>query len=159
MAEAEDSAAEAVARLHLLDVDSIGQRVRELREARRIGSKEMGINRTYLSKVETGRTAISLEMVERLCRRFEIGPARLLGSREQFDAMLALEQDFVQAVLPYLRQLNETQRKEILVTLEAAPRQNPARTGRPRSVPIENPTSNGSRSCTEGKVSTTRCRI
>lgn len=104
-------------------MDNIGQRIRDLRTARHIAAHEVGVNRTYLSKVETGVVTMSLEMIERLSERFEIAPARLLGPQEQFDALLALEDDFVQAVIPYLKQLNETQKKEILITLEAAPKQ------------------------------------
>ena len=134
----------------------LGQRIRDLRHARHIPIDKAGMSRGHLSRLECNHQSASLEMVERLSDLFDIGVETLLGSDERFSGMLLFEDGFVKAVLPYLKQLSEQQKKEILITVAAAPVQPlPNRMGRPRSAPIEKATSNGLKNSTEGRVSTT----
>lgn len=127
----------------------IGKRIREMRQAYHLDAHNLGVNRTWLSKLENERVSLTLEMVERICRAMDVSMGRMFVSQEQFDAMLAVENEFASEVRPFLKQLSEKQRTEILLTLAAAP----------VSVRTRKRTSRGSKSCIEGKALTTRCRI
>ena len=113
-----------------------GDRIRQLREVRRIGTTETGLSRSGLSKAENGIYSVTFEVVERLCMVFDVGFKRFFSADQEFEDMLVLEDPLVQEVLPFLKQLSEEQKKQILKTLEAAPKQGKGKhQGRPRSAP------------------------
>lgn len=114
----------------------LGERIRELRHARHRSQQSTSFSHSWLSRVETGGCEPSLGALERIAECFDIGLEVLLGPEARFSSTLLLEEEFVQAVLPYLKQLNEEKRKQILLTLEAAPKQSRHRGGRPRSANI-----------------------
>src|ERR1700675_1201330 len=110
------------------------------------------MSRGHLSRLECNHQSASLEMVERLSDLFDIGVETLLGSDERFSGMLLFEDGFVKAVLPYLKQLSEQQKKDILITVAAAPVQPlPNRMGRPRSENTDHQTLSGSKKSTDFK--------
>ena len=80
-------------------------------------------------------------MLEGLFGIFGVGAEVLLGSREQFEQRLVLDDPFVLEVQPYLKRLSGEQRAYILKVLAAAPTRNPHKGGRPRSESTGNPTS------------------
>lgn len=103
--------------------NTIGRRIRALRYARRIDASATRSSRGHLSRMENGQMLPSLEMAEQLCSSFEVGFSRFFGPDEQFEVMLMLEDEFVLAVKPYLKQLTEEQRQQVLKVLDAAPKQ------------------------------------
>jgi len=103
-------------------VNHFGQRLLDLRNVRKLKPSDLAVSRTFLSRVENERLLASLGFIERLCQAYGIGLGRLFASEEDFEAMLALEEEFVEAVKPFLKKLNAEQRKQILATLEAAPK-------------------------------------
>lgn len=101
----------------------IGHKIRELRRARMLTGPELArrarMSRGHLYHIENIRFAPSVATVERIAGALEIGPGRLLvlGPSE-----IVLEDSFVRAVKPYLRALNDAQRKHVLQMLAAAPK-------------------------------------
>ena len=131
-------------------LEQLGERLRQLRLSRGLSHRETGIARSSWSKIENGRSDPSVGYVERLCAVLGIGLNRLLAPEIEFSAMLALEDRFVLQVRPFLKLLNGGQRKLILKTLEAAPKQIVNHGGR-KSANTEHRTLNVSGNSTRGR--------
>ena len=136
----------------------IGRRLEELRRGRHVAQSKTAFSHSWLWKVEKGRQEPSIGAVERLCDYYGIGLQRFFGDWDTFQSMLALEDELVIEVLPYLKRLSIEQRKQILTVLEAAPKQDIHKGGRPRSADTGSQTLNVSKNSTAGKVSTMPCR-
>lgn len=140
-------------------MQSLGERIRELRCARGIHSSEIPISRSQLSKVEHDHVNPHEDVLMRICDGLQVGIGRLFASQEQFDGMMALEDRFVLAVIPFLKQLNAEQKKTILITLEAAPKQEIRQVHRPRFASTAKPILNASSRYTPQTVSTFSSQI
>jgi transcriptional regulator with XRE-family HTH domain len=101
----------------------IGKRILEMRIVRGLRQQDILKNRSYLYKVEAGSVLPGLAVLEILAATFDVGIARFFISEEEHIAMLTLEDPFCIAIIPFLKRLNEEQRREILKTIDAAPKQ------------------------------------
>jgi len=104
-----------------------GKRIRALRLARDIPADGIGISRSYLTRIELEDQHASLGALERMCESLGIGMSRLFADERRFNEMMVVEDRFVLLVLPFLKQLNARQRKEILDTMGQAPIEAPHR--------------------------------
>lgn len=102
----------------------MGLRVRQLRlSAGESLRSTQYCSRTYLDRIERGTYHPSLAKIEQLCEHFQIGLETFFAPQERFDVHLFFGDSFVEAVRPFLKSLTEEQKRFILVTLEAAPKQ------------------------------------
>ncbi|MGA7770465.1 MAG: helix-turn-helix transcriptional regulator [Candidatus Sulfotelmatobacter sp.] len=99
----------------------LGATVKFIRLQRGWSQKALGrrfnLPRTYVSKIETGRTSPTLSTLERLARALEVSiPALLDGDerrrRERIDELLM--DGYVAQFLPFVTRLTEFQRQAIL---------------------------------------------
>lgn len=100
----------------------IGQRIKEIRIARGLKRSALSNWKGYISAVENNRKNPQLAKLERIAEKLGIGVWRLFIQKEQWDAMLSLEDRFCFSIMCYLRKLNQSQREYILKVLEAAPK-------------------------------------
>ena len=103
-----------------LETRSLGPRIREVRKARGIEATEMGVSRSYLTKLETEYQDGSIGCFERICERLDMGLRRFFMLPEEFGRLMMMEDRFVQQVLPHLKQLTARHKEEIVKTLKAA---------------------------------------
>lgn len=103
----------------------IGKRIHALRLAQHMTQAATGFSHGWVCRVERGGCIPSLAAVEELCDRFDVGPATLLCSDEQFEEILVIQDEFCRQVQPFLKSLNAEQKAYILKVLEAAPKQKP----------------------------------
>jgi transcriptional regulator with XRE-family HTH domain len=65
----------------------IGQRLREVREAKKLSQRDIeirtGLLRCYISRLENGHTVPSVETIEKFARAFEIPTYQLFIGRDQ----------------------------------------------------------------------------
>jgi transcriptional regulator with XRE-family HTH domain len=97
--------------------------IRELRRSRMLSASELarrsGISRGHLHHVENRSFTPSLRTLAKISAGLGVGLGRLLTLNS---SEILLEDLFVQQVQPFLRHLNSQQRKLVLRTLEAAPK-------------------------------------
>ncbi len=97
--------------------------IRELRQARMLTGLELakraGLSRSHVFSIENQNYAPSLATLERICAGLETGLGRILSVSQ--DEVL-LENAFIRACVPLVRQLNTNQRSLVIKTLEAAPK-------------------------------------
>jgi len=117
---------------------SIANVIRELRRSRMLSASELarrsGISRGHLHHVENRSFTPSLRTLEKISVGLGVGVGRLLTLNS---SEVVLEDSFVQQVRPFLRHLNSQQRRLLLRTLEAAPKNSKApvmKTGAPADV-------------------------
>ena len=107
---------------------TISQVIRHLRESRGLTRLELAhssrLSRAHLWSIEQGKTAPSLATVEKLSATLNVGLGRMFNPSQD---ELLLEDAFVRAVHPFLRQLNCQQRRQLVKVLQAAPRHERAR--------------------------------
>src|SRR5258707_1830596 len=102
---------------------SIADAIRELRRSRMLTPSELAkrsrISRGHLHHVENKSFMPSLRTLEKISAGLGVGVGRLLTLNS---SEVVLEDSFVQQVRPFLRHLNSQQRRLLLRTLEAAPK-------------------------------------
>jgi transcriptional regulator with XRE-family HTH domain len=102
---------------------SLADVIRELRRSRMLTASELakrsGISRGHLHHVENRSFTPSLRTLEKISVGLSVGVGRLLTLTS---SEVVLEDSFVQQVRPFLRHLNSQQRRLLLRTLEAAPK-------------------------------------
>jgi transcriptional regulator with XRE-family HTH domain len=95
----------------------------ELRQARSLSRPQLAQNakvaRAHLWAIETGRNIPGIATLEKLSEALGVGLNRLLTKSE---AEMLLEDPFVQSVRPLLPRLSDASRRQILKTLQAAPK-------------------------------------
>ena len=98
--------------------------IRELRQSRSMTRPELArlskMSRSYLWHIEQGHATPSLASLEKLSGALNVGLSRFF---RRSDAEILLENTFVRAIHPFVRQLDHKQRQQLMKTLEAAPRQ------------------------------------
>ena len=77
--------------------------------------------RGHLYHIEAQTFATSLATLEKICSGLNVGLGRFLAMNSHNE--IVLEDSFVRQVKPYLAVLNHEQRKHVLKTLAAAPKQ------------------------------------
>ena len=102
-------------------VENIGQRIRQLRESRRMTQSQLQarslVSRSYLSRIESGQMTPSLGTLEKLSEALGIGLTRFFVPESNGEALL--EDPFIQGLRPFLRQLDWEQWQSILKRLAA----------------------------------------
>jgi transcriptional regulator with XRE-family HTH domain len=97
--------------------------IRELRESRSLTRPDLAkyskVSRTHIWAIERGRIAPSLATLERLSSALGVGLGQLFS---RSNAELLLEDDFIRAVHPFLRCLNDQQKQHLVKAIQAAPR-------------------------------------
>jgi transcriptional regulator with XRE-family HTH domain len=100
--------------------------IRELREARSMTRPQLAqrskIARAHLWAIESGRYVPGIAILERISDALGVGVGRLLTKS---DAEMLLEDSFIQSIRPLLPLLTVQHRKQILRTLEVAPKKFP----------------------------------
>lgn len=138
----------------MFDVRSIGNRLLRLRTSHELTHSELGFStHATLWRMEHGVQIPSLGYLQRICDAFGVGVKRMFETDQQFDDMLALDDDFVKQVSTFLKFLNAEQKQLILKTLEAAPKK--ATRGRRPSASTGQRTSTASANSTAAKDSST----
>ena len=103
---------------------NIGQRLRELRDARGLTREQLQsrskVSRSYVWHIENQHCTPSLATVEKISGALEVGLGPFLTPKS--DAEILLEDGFTRIAHPFVRQLNHHQRQLLLKTLRAAPR-------------------------------------
>jgi transcriptional regulator with XRE-family HTH domain len=100
----------------------IGQRILELRESRMTRTqlaRRSKISRSHLWHIEQGHIVPGLGTLEKISEALNVCLPRLFSRSE---AELLLEDTFIRAMQPFLRNLDCRQRQLVLKTVEAAPR-------------------------------------
>jgi transcriptional regulator with XRE-family HTH domain len=135
---------------------NLGERIRELRHLRHLDIELTSVSRAHLSRLENNQIAPSLGYIERLAEVLGITLYALLGPDERFAAVLEEEDSFFTEVRSLVKSLNAEQKTLILRTLAAAPKVTKWRKqyGLTESLILEE-----YRNSTDGKASTTKCRI
>ena len=102
-------------------VEDIGQRIRQLRESRRMTQSQLQarsrVSRSYLSRIESGQMTPSLGTLEKLSEALGIGLNRFFVPESNGEALL--EDPFIRELRPFLRQLDWEQWQSILKRLAA----------------------------------------
>lgn len=103
----------------------LSQAIRELRRSQRLTLSELarrsGLSRGHLSSVENERFfSPSIQTLIRISEGLNVEARRLLALTT---FQVTMEDPFVRQVKPYLAGLNHEQRKHVLKTLAAAPKQ------------------------------------
>lgn len=102
----------------------------ELRQARSLSrpqlAREAKLARAHLWAIETGRYLPGIAILERISDALGVGLSRFLTKSE---SGMLLEDPFVQSIRPLLPRLTVQQRRQILKTLQAAPKKFPLRRG------------------------------
>src|ERR1039458_2123790 len=102
-------------------VENIGQRIRQLRESRRMTQSQLQarslVSRSYLSRIESGQMTPSLGTLEKLSEALGIGLTNFFVFESNGEALL--EDPFIQGLRPFLRQLDWEQWQSILKRLAA----------------------------------------
>jgi len=128
-------------------VEHIGERIRQLRESRRMTQSQLQmrskVSRSYLSRIESGQMTPSLGTLEKISEALNVGLNRFFIPES--DGETLLEDAFIQGLRPFLRQLDWEQWQSILKRLQAIsdnvsatptnlrPIGNPARLGQTRT--------------------------
>lgn len=96
--------------MQLYNLKNIGQRIKLLREDRRITINELcnniGINKTSLSRIEAGNYQTKFITFKKILEYFEVSPDYLLCG------------DFYEVIKPKLDKLNENQRQALIELLK-----------------------------------------
>ena len=102
-------------------VESIGQRIRQLRESRSMTQSQLQsrskVSRSYLSRIESGQMTPSLGTLEKISEALNVGLNRFFIPESDGEALL--EDPFIQGLRPFLRQLDWEQWQSILKRLQA----------------------------------------
>src|SRR6202030_4386620 len=102
-------------------VESIGQRIRQLRESRTMTQSQLQsrskVSRSYLSRIESGQMTPSLGTLEKISEALNVGLNRFFIPESDGEALL--EDPFIQGLRPFLRQLDWEQWQSILKRLQA----------------------------------------
>jgi len=102
-------------------VENIGQRIRQLRELRRMTQSQLQarsrVSRSYLSRIESGQMTPSLGTLEKLSEALGVGLNRFFVPESNGEVLL--EDPFIQGLRPFLRQLDWEQWQSILKRLAA----------------------------------------
>ncbi len=102
-------------------VENIGQRIRQLREARGMTQSQLQarsrVSRSYLSRIESGQMTPSLGTLEKISEALGVGLSRFFIPESNGEALM--EDPFIQGLRPYLRQLDWAQWQSILKRLQA----------------------------------------
>jgi len=102
-------------------VENIGQRVRQLRESRRMTQSQLQslshVSRSYLSRIESGQMTPSLGTLEKISEALGVGLNRFFVPQSNGETVL--EDPFIQGLRPFLQQLDEAQWQSILKRLQA----------------------------------------
>jgi transcriptional regulator with XRE-family HTH domain len=102
-------------------LENIGQRIRELRESRRITQGQLQarshVSRSYLSRIESGKMTPSIGTLEKISEALGIGMNRYFIPQSNGEALL--EDPFILELRPFLRQLDWEQWQSILKRLVA----------------------------------------
>jgi transcriptional regulator with XRE-family HTH domain len=102
-------------------VETIGQRIRQLRESRGMTQSQLqarsGVSRSYLSRIESAQMTPSLGTLEKLSEALSTGLNRFFIPESNGEALLA--DPFIQGLRPFLRQLDWEQWQSILKRLAA----------------------------------------
>src|SRR5437667_4999197 len=102
-------------------VENIGQRIRQLRESRSMTQSQLQsrskVSRSYLSRIESGQMTPSLGTLEKISEALNVGLNRFFIPESDGEALL--EASFIQALRPFLRQLDWEQWQSILKRLQA----------------------------------------
>jgi transcriptional regulator with XRE-family HTH domain len=100
---------------------NIGSRIRQLRESHGMTQTQLnansGISRSYLSRIESGQMTPSLGTLEKISEALGVGLNRFLVPETSSETVL--EDEFIQQLQPYLRQLDWAQWQSILKRLAA----------------------------------------
>ncbi len=101
-------------------VGRIGDRIRQLREARGLTQSQLQqrscVSRSYLSRIESGQMTPSLGTLEKIAHALGVSLNRFFLPPNRTEALL--EDPFIQSVRPYLRQLDLQQWRAILQRLQ-----------------------------------------
>jgi transcriptional regulator with XRE-family HTH domain len=102
-------------------VESIGQRVRQLRESRRMTQSQLQsrshVSRSYLSRIESGQMTPSLGTLEKISEALGVGLNRFFVPQSNGETVV--EDPFIQGLRPFLHQLDGAQWQSILKRLQA----------------------------------------
>lgn len=64
----------------------IGDRIRQLRNAKAISQEELahiaGLDRTYITSVETGKRNISIVNIQKICKALEVPMSKFFSAKE-----------------------------------------------------------------------------
>jgi transcriptional regulator with XRE-family HTH domain len=118
----------------------IGQRLRELREAKNLSQgdieKRTGLVRPYTSRVENGHTVPSIETLEKYARALEVPLYRLFYESDEPPTKLKLRaerakqwgaaaEEWFRTLAKLLRRMSEKDRKLLLTMAQQMARRNP----------------------------------
>jgi transcriptional regulator with XRE-family HTH domain len=102
-------------------VKNIGRRIRQLRESRGMTQTQLktcsGVSRSYLSRLESGQMTPSLGTLEKISEALGFGLNRFFVPESNGEALL--EDQFIQGLRPFLRQLDWARWQSILKRLAA----------------------------------------
>jgi len=102
-------------------VENIGQRIRQLREARGMTQSQLQarsrVSRSYLSRIESGQMTPSLGTLEKISEALGVGLNRFFVPESNGEVLM--EDPFIQGLRPYLRQLDWHQWQSVLKRLQA----------------------------------------
>jgi transcriptional regulator with XRE-family HTH domain len=102
-------------------VENIGKRIRQLRESRGMTQTQLktcsGVSRSYLSRLESGQMTPSLGTLEKISEALGFGLNRFFVPESNGEALL--EDQFIQGLRPFLRQLDWARWQSILKRLAA----------------------------------------
>jgi transcriptional regulator with XRE-family HTH domain len=102
-------------------VGNIGRRIAQLREVRGLTQSQLTsvsrVSRSYVSRIESGKMTPSLGTLEKISAALDTSLDRFFV--KESDAADLLEDKFVLAVRPYLRQLEWVQWESLLKRLRA----------------------------------------
>jgi transcriptional regulator with XRE-family HTH domain len=102
-------------------VENIGQRLRQLRESRRLTQRQLqtasGVSKGSLSRIENGQMTPNLGTLGKLAKAFGVALNRLFVPDTNAESLF--EDPFIQELRPFLRKLDSDQWQSILKRLTA----------------------------------------
>lgn len=99
---------------------NVGSNIRRIRQDARLSQEELaeaaGINRTYLSQLENGRSSPTLDVLERIARALEVPISALIAdSRSAHASQPLYEISADEVIYPGLREFLEDERTRLLM--------------------------------------------